>query len=130
MIAYLEKTKSNAEFHQIVDFLTSSSIYHALTMLRLFIRRDDSLVRAATTACLDAQQDSAMAQVRPKGASIQSIDPPLSTGHTVRSGEDMIEHEIVLTDPVPQTSHDSPLSGVHTPGSDEGSMTLNELTDL
>nr|GEY18664.1 hypothetical protein [Tanacetum cinerariifolium] len=31
MIAYLEKTKNNAEFHQIVDFLTSSSIHHSLT---------------------------------------------------------------------------------------------------
>nr|GEY67395.1 hypothetical protein [Tanacetum cinerariifolium] len=72
----------------------------------------------------------AMAQVRPKGASIQSIDPPLSTSHTVGSGEDRMEHEIVLTDPVPQTSHDPPLLGGHTPGSDEGSMTLNELTDL
>nr|GEW61594.1 hypothetical protein [Tanacetum cinerariifolium] len=72
----------------------------------------------------------AMAQVRPKGASIQSIDPPLSTGHTVGSGEERIEHEIVLMDPIRQTSHDSPLLGGHTPGSDEGSMTLNELTDL
>nr|GEY53097.1 putative ribonuclease H-like domain-containing protein [Tanacetum cinerariifolium] len=27
-----EKTKSNAEFHQIVDFLTSSSIHHSLTL--------------------------------------------------------------------------------------------------
>ncbi|GKG00869.1 hypothetical protein Tco_0302559 [Tanacetum coccineum] len=26
--------------------------------------------------------------------------------------------------------HDSPLPGVHTPGSDDGSMTLNELTVL
>nr|GEY29223.1 copia protein [Tanacetum cinerariifolium] len=32
MVAYLEKTKGNAEFHQIVDFLTSSSIHHALTI--------------------------------------------------------------------------------------------------
>nr|GEZ72584.1 hypothetical protein [Tanacetum cinerariifolium] len=32
MIAYLEKTKSNAEFHQIVDFLISSSIHHSLTV--------------------------------------------------------------------------------------------------
>nr|GEZ00702.1 hypothetical protein [Tanacetum cinerariifolium] len=31
MVAYLEKTKGNAKFHQIVDFLTSSSIHHALT---------------------------------------------------------------------------------------------------
>nr|GEV19362.1 hypothetical protein [Tanacetum cinerariifolium] len=32
MIAYLEKTKGNAEFHQIVDFLTSSSIHHVFTV--------------------------------------------------------------------------------------------------
>nr|GEV66137.1 putative ribonuclease H-like domain-containing protein [Tanacetum cinerariifolium] len=45
-------------------------------------------------------------------------------------GEDRMEHAIKLTDPVPQAPHDSPLSGGHTPGSDEGSMTLKELTDL
>nr|GEX85278.1 hypothetical protein [Tanacetum cinerariifolium] len=72
---------------------------------------DDSLVRAATTASLDAKQDNssglgrqetiggAMAQIRSEGALIQSIDPPLSTGG-------------------------------HTPGSDEGRMRLKELTDL
>nr|GEU91367.1 hypothetical protein [Tanacetum cinerariifolium] len=32
MVAYLEKTEGNAEFHQIVDFLTSSSIHHTLTV--------------------------------------------------------------------------------------------------
>ncbi|GKG55015.1 hypothetical protein Tco_0563002, partial [Tanacetum coccineum] len=32
MVAYLEKTKGNAEFHEIIDFLRSSSIYHALTV--------------------------------------------------------------------------------------------------
>nr|GEV58502.1 putative ribonuclease H-like domain-containing protein [Tanacetum cinerariifolium] len=156
MIAYLAKTESNAEFHQIVDFLTSSSIYHSLNrslvfltpgdpifliqgwMLRLSIWRGDSLVRAATTASLDAQQDSsnitktqykatlnepthqgegsgsglerqetirrAMAQIRSEGALIQSIDPHLSTSYIV--------------------------GRCHTPGSDEGIMTLKELTDL
>nr|GEY20243.1 integrase, catalytic region, zinc finger, CCHC-type, peptidase aspartic, catalytic [Tanacetum cinerariifolium] len=61
----------------------------------------------------------AMAQIRFEGAPIQSSDPPLSTGNTVRSKEDMMEHEIKLTDPVLQTPHDSPLSGDHTPKSDE-----------
>nr|GEX63047.1 hypothetical protein [Tanacetum cinerariifolium] len=37
---------------------------------------------------------------------------------------------IELTDLVSQTPHDSPLSGGHTPGSDEGGMTPKELTDL
>ncbi|GJZ57963.1 reverse transcriptase zinc-binding domain-containing protein [Tanacetum coccineum] len=32
MVAYLEKTDGNAEFHDIIDFLTSSSIHHALTV--------------------------------------------------------------------------------------------------
>nr|GEU64882.1 hypothetical protein [Tanacetum cinerariifolium] len=32
MVAYLEKTKENAEFHQIVDFLSTCSINYALTI--------------------------------------------------------------------------------------------------
>ncbi|GJW66176.1 putative ribonuclease H-like domain-containing protein [Tanacetum coccineum] len=32
MVAYLEKSKGNAEFHEIIDFLTRSSIHHALTV--------------------------------------------------------------------------------------------------
>ncbi|GJV17158.1 hypothetical protein Tco_1362481 [Tanacetum coccineum] len=32
MIAYLEKTDGNAGFHEIMDFLTRSSIYYALTV--------------------------------------------------------------------------------------------------
>nr|GEW08066.1 hypothetical protein [Tanacetum cinerariifolium] len=230
MIAYLENTESSAEFHQIVDFLTSSSIHHSLTIHAIVdgktvvitessMRRDilfndangitcltneqifenillmgqtlegigfphtrgpnvpdprvdveavhkegcDSLVRAATTASLDAQQDSsnitktqskatinepthqveglgsgpgrqetmggAMDQIRSEGALIQSIEPSISTGYTVGSGEDMMEHDIELTDHVPPP-HDSPFSRGHTPGSDKGSMTLKELTDL
>nr|GEY11671.1 hypothetical protein [Tanacetum cinerariifolium] len=53
-----------------------------------------------------------------------------SGGYTVRSGEDRMEHDIELMDPVSQTPHDLPLSGCHTPGSDEGSMTLKELMNL
>nr|GEU55759.1 hypothetical protein [Tanacetum cinerariifolium] len=72
----------------------------------------------------------AMAQIRSEGALIQSFDPPLSTGYTVGSGEDRMEHDIKLTDHVPETPHDSPLSGGDTPGSDKGSMKLKELMDL
>ncbi|GJZ96488.1 hypothetical protein Tco_0668822 [Tanacetum coccineum] len=28
MVAYIEKTDGNAEFHEIIDFLTCSSIHH------------------------------------------------------------------------------------------------------
>ncbi|GJU41853.1 hypothetical protein Tco_1194810 [Tanacetum coccineum] len=32
MVAYLEKTERNAEFHEVIDFLARSSIHHALTI--------------------------------------------------------------------------------------------------
>ncbi|GJS93348.1 hypothetical protein Tco_0800316 [Tanacetum coccineum] len=32
MVAYLEKTDGNAEFHEIIDFLTRNSIHYALTV--------------------------------------------------------------------------------------------------
>ncbi|GKA69888.1 hypothetical protein Tco_0775952 [Tanacetum coccineum] len=32
MVAYLEKSEGNAEFHEVIDFLARSSIYHALTV--------------------------------------------------------------------------------------------------
>ncbi|GJR63200.1 hypothetical protein Tco_1505362 [Tanacetum coccineum] len=32
MVAYLEKSEGNVEFHEIIDFLTQSSIHHALTV--------------------------------------------------------------------------------------------------
>ncbi|GKG41835.1 hypothetical protein Tco_0473586, partial [Tanacetum coccineum] len=31
MVAYLEKTTGNAEFHEVIDFLMRSSIHNALT---------------------------------------------------------------------------------------------------
>ncbi|GJS02317.1 hypothetical protein Tco_0318825 [Tanacetum coccineum] len=30
MVAYLENTEGNAEFHEVIDFLARSSIHHAL----------------------------------------------------------------------------------------------------
>nr|GEV26188.1 putative ribonuclease H-like domain-containing protein [Tanacetum cinerariifolium] len=38
MVACLESTYGNAEFHQIVDFLTSSMIHYALTKFSMYLR--------------------------------------------------------------------------------------------
>nr|GEW50026.1 copia protein [Tanacetum cinerariifolium] len=93
--------------------------------------RGDSLVRAATIASLDTQQDSSNIAKTQSKATLNAPNPQgEGSGNTVRSGEDRMEHAIKLTDLIPQTPHDSPLSGGHTPRSDEGSMTLKELTDL
>nr|GEW29276.1 hypothetical protein [Tanacetum cinerariifolium] len=177
MVAYLEKTEGNAKFHQIVDFFTSGSIHHALTvsptiyasnieqfwntansktindekkiyatvdgktvviiessMRRDLLFTDDNGITCLTNAQifenLPLMGGGLMAQIRPEGAPIQSSDQFLSTSNTVGSGEDNMEHVIQLTYPVPRTPNDSPLSGGHTPRSDEGSITLKELMDL
>ncbi|GJT39210.1 hypothetical protein Tco_0939075 [Tanacetum coccineum] len=70
----------------------------------------DSVERVATTA-----------------TSLEADDPPLSGGHTLGSGEDSMEHQIELTNNVPNISYESPLLRVNTPGSDEGRLKLEEL---
>ncbi|GKA02703.1 hypothetical protein Tco_0675484 [Tanacetum coccineum] len=55
MVACLEKTAGNSEFHEIVDFLTSSLIHHALTAVvvtKASIRSSLLLNDADGTACL------------------------------------------------------------------------------
>ncbi|GKB38440.1 hypothetical protein Tco_0883382 [Tanacetum coccineum] len=66
----------------------------------------------------------APAQTRSKRVLEMPNEPPLSEGHTSRSGEGSMEYHFELTDNVPPTPHDSPLSGGNTPGSDEGRMEL------
>nr|GEU39419.1 hypothetical protein [Tanacetum cinerariifolium] len=97
----------------------------------------DSVERAITTdASLVTDPGAkkphwgAYAQTRFETASKRSSDPPLSTGHTVGSGEDRIEQETDLTGFVPPKPHDSPLLGGHTPGSDEGRPNLLELMNI
>ncbi|GJQ91936.1 putative ribonuclease H-like domain-containing protein [Tanacetum coccineum] len=77
--------------------------------------------------CQDTTLGDADAQTRFETASKQSHDPPLLEVNTSGSGEDSMEHQDDLTDFVPPTPHDSPLSGGHTPGSDEGRPNINEL---
>nr|GEY00801.1 hypothetical protein [Tanacetum cinerariifolium] len=155
MVAYLEKSDDNIEFHQIVDFLSSCSITYALT--------DDRVERAITIdASLEAPQDSdnitktqttTMPNVDiPQGIDIcgrprsqetiggtfvqtrygrvleQPNEPPLTEGHTSRSGEGRLEENIKFMDTIP-TPNDSPLTGGYIPGSDEGRITLAELME-
>ncbi|GKG25961.1 hypothetical protein Tco_0399107, partial [Tanacetum coccineum] len=50
--------------------------------------------------------------------------------NTSGSGEDRMEHLVDLTDFIPPTPHDSPLSKGHTPGSHKGRPNFNELINL
>ncbi|GKA98143.1 putative ribonuclease H-like domain-containing protein [Tanacetum coccineum] len=69
----------------------------------------------------------APAQTRSERVLEQPIEPPLSEGHTSRSGEGRMEHQFELMANIPLTPHDSPLPGGYTPGSDEGRLKLQEL---
>ncbi|GJV31459.1 hypothetical protein Tco_1391859 [Tanacetum coccineum] len=48
MIACLEKTAGNSEFHEIVDFLTSSLIHHALTQIHATVDNKAVVVTEAS----------------------------------------------------------------------------------
>nr|GEX29791.1 hypothetical protein [Tanacetum cinerariifolium] len=79
----------------------------------VYTGEDDRVVRAATTT-----------------ASLESHDLPLSKANTFGSGEDNMEHQDELMDFVPPIPYNSPLSGGHTPRSDEGRPNINELVNL
>ncbi|GJS34047.1 putative ribonuclease H-like domain-containing protein [Tanacetum coccineum] len=111
MIACLEKSEGNADFHEIVDFLTASTIHYALTTSvpipnvadeAVFKEWDDRVVRATTTAAsLDAAQASGNIT---------------KTQSTAMSNDPLSQKLVQVTDP-----------GGHTPRSDEGRPNINEL---
>ncbi|GJZ89130.1 hypothetical protein Tco_0660912 [Tanacetum coccineum] len=162
MVACLERTDGNAEFHQIFWATSKSKTVNDVKQIHatvdsktvthtprrakrgrdteipqssgppkkvsdeaVYTGKDDRVVRAATTATsLEVAQESgsgprcqattlgdADAQTRFENASKQSHDPPISEVNTSRSREDNIEHQDDLTNFVPPTPHDSPLSG-------------------
>nr|GEV26462.1 hypothetical protein [Tanacetum cinerariifolium] len=92
MVTYLEKIEENAEFHQIVDFLSTCSINYALTQIHAIVIGkavviSESLVRSNL---LFNDEDEV---------------------NTSGSGEDRMEHPYDLIDFVSPTPHDSPLLG-------------------
>nr|GFA15478.1 hypothetical protein [Tanacetum cinerariifolium] len=134
MVAYLEKSDANTEFHQKVDFISSCSITYALTTsVPMKLKADeavnqeegDIVERVITTdAILEAVQDSdniteTQTTVMPNVNIPQGIDTggrprrqeTMGEGHTSGSGEERLEENIELTDTVP-TPYDSPLTGV------------------
>ncbi|GJR56132.1 hypothetical protein Tco_1406653 [Tanacetum coccineum] len=99
----------------------------------VYTGEDDRVVRVATTASsLEAEQESGnIHKTRPTTTLNEPSPQGLgSEGNTSGHGEDNMEHQVNLTDFVPPTPHDSPLSGGHTPGSDEGRPNFNELINL
>ncbi|GJX45679.1 hypothetical protein Tco_0262355 [Tanacetum coccineum] len=113
MVAFLERSDENAEFHQI----SKQSMMLSKSMPRV---DGKTVVISESSVRSDLYfNDEDDAHTRFETASKKSYDPPLSKGNTSRSGEDSMEHPVDLTNFVPPTPYDSPLSEGHTPGSDE-----------
>ncbi|GKA15488.1 hypothetical protein Tco_0695235 [Tanacetum coccineum] len=132
MVALLEKTDGSEGFHQIVDFLNASHIRFALSenptiydshikqfLVRETIRQEVEIPQSnfpTQTPVTDEAAFTCMDVVHGRAATtVSRIDAGQGSGNITKS---------------PTMPHDSPLPGGHTPGSDEGSMTLHELTVL
>ncbi|GJT05448.1 hypothetical protein Tco_0839910 [Tanacetum coccineum] len=131
MVSCLEKTKENAEFHQIVDFLSTCSINYALTVSpTIYASYIEQFWNTATSKTVNSvKQIHAIIDGNTRSERVleKPNEPPLLEGHTSGSGEGSMEHTFELIDIVPPTPHDSSLTGGYTPKSDKGRLKLKEL---
>ncbi|GJT00578.1 hypothetical protein Tco_0821747 [Tanacetum coccineum] len=104
MVAYLENTKGNAEFHEIINFLKRSSIHHALTHSKLCLSMRTSIRSDLLLMMLMGYQLSP----RPSPTPIIPDSIPETSGGNLGS----------------HSSSDKSLSG------NEGDMTLQSVYDL
>ncbi|GJV70283.1 putative reverse transcriptase domain-containing protein [Tanacetum coccineum] len=146
MVAYLEKSEGNAEFHEIIDFLTRSSIHHALTdhfsgkVTPLFAAM---LVQPTEDEGAPSERPSE-AQPTPSPAPTSEVPiEPQTDSSPAHTSEVPIEQQTdpsprpspstIIPDSIPETSggnlgghssSDKSLSG------NEGEMTLQSVYDL
>ncbi|GJT77795.1 hypothetical protein Tco_1044520 [Tanacetum coccineum] len=126
MVAYLEKSDENAEFHQIVDFLSTCSINYALT-------DSDHREQLPNDCTFSGEMDTSGSPRCQRGAGargyrvgVRAVYDIFKLGGQSEGRADTFE----LMDTIPPTPHDSPLTGGYTPGSDEGRLKLDELITL
>ncbi|GJR68494.1 ribonuclease H-like domain-containing protein [Tanacetum coccineum] len=126
MVAYLEKTDGNAEFHEIIDFLKRSSIHHALT--------DEGAPLEKTSE----------AQPTPSPAPTSEVpNEPQTDSSPAQTSEVPIEQQtdlslrpsptLIIPDSIPKTSGEN--LGGHSSSDkslseNEGNMTLQSVYDL
>nr|GEV59907.1 hypothetical protein [Tanacetum cinerariifolium] len=113
---------------QIHDIVDGKVVVISESLVRSDIFFDDE--DGDRPRCQETTLGDTDAQTRFETTSKQSHDPPLLEVNTFRSREDGMEHQDDLTDVAPPTSYDSPLSGGHTPRSDDGRPNLLELMNI
>ncbi|GKB57200.1 ribonuclease H-like domain-containing protein [Tanacetum coccineum] len=95
IVACLERTEENAEFHQIVDFLTTSSIYYALTQIHAIIDGKTVVVsKSSVRSDLHFNDEDVVVGGEGSGQTSEP-QPPSSTTQPI------IEEQIPVTTSVP-----------------------------
>ncbi|GJW72282.1 hypothetical protein Tco_0129199 [Tanacetum coccineum] len=150
IVSYLQKSEGSEGFHQIIDFLTTSHIRYALTespTIYVFIIEQFWQTAFASTLENEDMKITATIDGKVKVISEASIrrhlkledSDGISTLPTLEIFEQLalmmvrfyrVEDQQSQLKEAATMPHDSPLPRVYSLGSDEGSMTLNELTVL
>nr|GEU66742.1 ribonuclease H-like domain, reverse transcriptase, RNA-dependent DNA polymerase [Tanacetum cinerariifolium] len=103
MVACLEKTEGNSNFHEIVDFLTSSLIHHAL-----------NVSPAIYTSYIEQFWNTASSQTVNDEKRPTPVIESLSSHNTTQDSRDSLKGTNGSEGDQVQTPHDSPPSGGHT----------------
>ncbi|GJR02860.1 hypothetical protein Tco_0525844 [Tanacetum coccineum] len=136
MVAYLQKSEGSEGFHQIIDFLNASHIQYALTenptIYVSFIKQFWRTTTARTSANGEVELTTTIdGQVKTiTEASLRrhlKLEDNVSTPSTSQPPNTHPTPDVEEAVPMP---HESPLHNVHSLGRSEGSLSLNELTDL
>ncbi|GJY98918.1 hypothetical protein Tco_0516348 [Tanacetum coccineum] len=149
MVAYLQNSEESEGFHQIIDFLNASHIQYALTKnLTIYVSFIKQFWKTATartsangdvelTATIDGQvktiteaslrrhlklEDNGGVTTLPNSEIFEQL---ALMGYVTDSDKLTFQKEEAT--PMP---HELPLQSVHSLGCDEGSVSLNELTNL
>ncbi|GJR94883.1 hypothetical protein Tco_0267057 [Tanacetum coccineum] len=127
MVAYLKKPTGSEGFQEIVDFLNGSHIRQALTKATELPQTSEPIPNVPDEVVYEEWDD----KVERATTTAASLDAEHASGGSPRCQEAM-RGSIAQTrsERVPTLPRDSPILRVNTLGSDEGSMSLQELTVL
>ncbi|GJT00886.1 hypothetical protein Tco_0822055 [Tanacetum coccineum] len=131
MVAYLEKTDGNAEFHEIIDFLTRSSIHHALTGKHF----SGKVTPLFASMLVQPTEDEGAPLERPSETQ-PTPSPPHPSEATVDPQSDPSPRpspSTTIPDSIPESSggnHGGHSSSDKSLSGNEGDMTLQSVYDL
>ncbi|GKB67799.1 hypothetical protein Tco_0929211 [Tanacetum coccineum] len=138
MVAYLKKPSGSEGFQEIVDFLNGSYIRYALTKNpTIYVSLIEKFWQTATVRTVDNGEQEITATVDGKEFTVTEayVRRHLQLAdvdgiNVLPTTKFFYQLSLMGSKRVPTPPCDSPLLRVYTLGSDEGSMTLQELTVL